>query len=439
VLRTVAEIRDPVHGYIRMTEVEREVIDSPEVQRLRRIHQLAGAFLVYPGAVHTRFEHVVGAMHVAGAIAQSLAGCADISDEQIQEIRLAALLHDVGHGPFSHLFEEVLSAKTRLSHEDITTQVVSKTRIRDILGRNGFSSKSMSAFAVGDQKKRPRFMNEIISGGLSADIMDYLLRDSYFTGVEYGKVDINRIISSLSIAEDRLALRSAALYAFEAILLARYQMFKTVYFHRTVRAAQLMLVHSMILADDSLHLTSFSDINKYLELTDEGVLQKLVSLDPSNKRMAESRQLARDFRDRRLVKCVYERLMLRKDRAVQQLFEKGEVRDKLLLDISTKARVNRMHIFLDVPTVPSVPYTPFREMFTSIIVDHAGEAGAGGAPKSRSDKTRFETVPLSQLPLVGSIAGFMNIIRVYTRPENRPRVFEATRELLGNKASLIRE
>lgn len=438
-LRTVAEIRDPVHGYIKMTEVEREVIDSPEVQRLRRIHQLAGAFLVYPGAVHTRFEHVVGAMHVAGTIAQSLAEYADLTNEQIQEIRLAALLHDVGHGPFSHLFEEVLSAKTKLSHEDITTQVISKTQIKDILGRNGFSSNSMSSFAVGDQKRRPRFMNEIISGGLSADLMDYLLRDSYFTGVEYGKVDINRIISSLSIAENRLALRSAALYAFEAMLLARYQMFKTVYFHRTVRAAQLMLVHSMILADDSLHLTSFSDINKYLELTDEGVLQKLVSLDASNKKMAESRQLARDFRDRRLVKCVYERLMLRKDRAVQQLFERGEVRDQLLLDISAKAKVNRIHIFLDVPTVPSVPYTSFREMFTSIIVDHAGEAGAGGGQKSGRERPRFETVPLSQLPLVGSIAGFMNILRVYTKPENRLQVFEATRELLGDKVSLIRE
>ena len=99
-LRPVAEIRDPVHGYIKMTEVERDLVDSPFVQRLRRVHQLAGSYLVYPGAVHTRFEHVVGAMHVAGQIAESLTQDSDMDADQVQEVRIAALLHDVGHGPF---------------------------------------------------------------------------------------------------------------------------------------------------------------------------------------------------------------------------------------------------------------------------------------------------------------------------------------------------
>ena len=420
------EIRDPVHGYIKITDVERAVIDTPEVQRLRRVHQLAGAYLVYPGAVHTRFEHVIGSMHVAGAIAQSLAEHYDITDTQIQETRLAALLHDVGHGPFSHLFEEVLAAKTNFTHEDITQKVVSKTQIKDILGRHGFSSKSMSTFAVGRESKRPQFMNEIISGGLSADIMDYLLRDSYFTGVEYGKVDTRRIINSLSVAEQHLALERAALYAFEAMLLARYQMFKTVYFHRTVRAAQLMLVHSMKLADDSLHLTDLADISEYLELTDEAVLQKLVTLDANTRNLKAAKLLACDFRDRRLVKCVYERLMQRRDRAVEQLFEKDAVRNHVILDISTRARVDRMHVYLDVPTVPSVPYTSSREMLTSITtVNHEG------------GKTYRETIPIDQLPLVGSIAGFMNILRVYTRPETRLKVFKATNEFFGKDESLV--
>jgi len=99
-LTPVAEIRDPVHGYIKITEAERDIIDTPFVQRLRRIHQLAGAYLVYPGAVHTRFDHVTGAMHVAGEIADALSLWIDLTPESIQEIRLAALLHDVGHGRF---------------------------------------------------------------------------------------------------------------------------------------------------------------------------------------------------------------------------------------------------------------------------------------------------------------------------------------------------
>lgn len=426
-MRTVAEIRDPVHGYIKVTEVERKVIDSPPVQRLRRIHQLAGAYLVYPGAVHTRFEHVIGAMHVAGAVAQSVAEQSDIGDDQIQKIRLAALLHDVGHGPFSHLFEEVLVEKTAINHEDITRLVISKTEVKDILGEYGFSSKAMSAFAVGNQRRGPPFMNEIISGGLSADIMDYLPRDSYFTGVEYGRVDTRRIIDSLCVVDGHLGLEMAALNAFEAMLLARYQMFKTVYFHRTVRAAQLMLAYSMKLADDTLHLTDLSNIDEYLELTDEAVLQKLATLGGSSRKVRQARSLALDFRNRRLVKCVYERLMQRKDRVVEQLFKKDRVRNQVLLDISRRTNVDRMHVFLDVPTTPSVPYTPSREMLSSIaVVDHAGR------------RTQHQTIPIGKLPLVGSIAGFMNILRIYTRSEDRLMVAKVTSELFGRDESLVR-
>ena len=426
-MKSVAEIRDPVHGYIKITEVEREIIDSPVVQRLRGIHQLAGAYLVYPGAVHTRFEHVLGAMHVAGAIAQSIAEHFDATNEQIQEIRLAALLHDVGHGPFSHLFEEVLVAKTAINHEDISRLIISKTEIADILERHGFSSSKMSSFAVGNQRKKPPFMNEIISGGLSADIMDYLPRDAYFAGVEYGRVDIHRIINSLSVAEEHLALERASLNAFEDMLLARYQMFKAVYFHRTVRAAQLMLAYSMKLADDVLHFTDLSNIDEFLELTDEVVLQRLGALGAETRNMREAKRLANDFRSRRLVKCVYERLMQRKDRVVEELFEEDKVRNQVLLDISRRTNVSRVHIYLDVPTTPSVPYTSSREMLKSITtVNHEGR------------KTYYQTIPISELPLVGSIAGFINILRIYTRPEYRQKILETTNELFRGDESFVR-
>ncbi|HUK79693.1 MAG TPA: HD domain-containing protein, partial [Nitrososphaerales archaeon] len=319
-LTPVAEIRDPVHGYIKITEAERDVIDTPFVQRLRRIHQLAGAYMVYPGAVHTRFDHVTGAMHVAGQVADALSLWVDLSPDAIQEIRLAALLHDVGHGPFSHTFEEVLADKTTTTHEDISQRIIAETPIRDVLSNHGFSPRKMSAFAVGKQSTKPPFMNEIIAGGLSADIMDYLLRDSYFTGVEYGKVDVQRVIDSLRVSERHLALDNAGLYAFEALLLARYEMFKAVYFHRTVRAAELMLVNAMKLAGGALHLTDLSNLDDYLEMTDERILHDLVSLDPHDPAQKAARQLAIDFRDRRLVKCVFEQLVQRKDRVVEQLF-----------------------------------------------------------------------------------------------------------------------
>jgi len=419
-LRPVAEIRDPVHGYIKITEAERDVIDTPFVQRLRRIHQLAGAYLVYPGAVHTRFDHVIGAMHVAGQIADALSLWVELTPDQIQEIRLAALLHDVGHGPFSHTFEEVLADRTTTTHEDISQRIIAETLIRDVLNKHGFSPKKMSEFAVGKQSTKPQFMNEIIAGGLSADIMDYLLRDSYFTGVEYGKVDVQRVIDSLRVADKQLALDNAGLYAFEALLLARYEMFKAVYFHRTVRAAELMLVNSMKLADSALHLTDLLDINEYLEMTDERVLHDLVSLNPANPEQKQAKQLAIGFRDRRLVKCVFEQLVQRKDRVVEQLFERSRMREQVVLDIAERAKVDTMHIYLDVPTTPSVPYTSTREALTSIKVVY-----------DEGRKLKHRDVSLGDLPLVGSIAGFMDILRIYTTAEHRVAVERATGKLFS--------
>jgi uncharacterized protein len=420
-LSPVAEIRDPVHGYVRMTEVERQLVDSPFVQRLRRIHQLAGSYLVYPGATHTRFEHVIGAMHVAGEIAESLAGASEMDKDAIQEARIAALLHDVGHGPFSHMYEEVLSDE--VSHEDISKRVILETSIRDILERNGFSSKKMSDFAVGRQKSKPPFMNEIIAGSLSADMMDYLPRDSYFTGVEYGKVDTQRVIDSLHVADGHLVIDDAALYAYEALLLARYEMFKAVYFHRTVRAAELMLVHAMKLADASLGLTDLSDIERYLELTDEVVLHRLVSLNASSAELKEAEKLATDFQERRLVKCAFEKVVQRKGRMVERIFADEGARARAVSAIAKAARVDSRHVYLDVPTTPSVPYTYTKEVLTSV-----------GLFRTEGRRRVVKAVPLEKLPLVGSIAGFMDVLRVYTTSEHRAAVEKATSQLFKDEA-----
>ena len=421
-LATVAEIRDPVHGYVRLTEVERQLADSPFIQRLRRIHQLAGAYLVYPGATHTRFEHVVGAMHVAGQISESLARKSEMSEDMIQEVRIAALLHDVGHGPFSHMYEEVLSDREERSHEDISQRVVMETSIRDILQRNGFSPKRMAEFAVGRAKEKPPFMNEIIAGGLSADMMDYLPRDSYFTGVEYGKVDAQRVIDSVHEADGHLVIDNAALNAFEALLLARYEMFKAVYFHRTVRAAELMLVRSMRLADGILGLTDLTDIESYLELTDEVVLHRLLTLRPSTPELKEAKQLAKGFRDRRLVKCAFEKVVQRKEHLVGRIFGDEHARRRAVSEIARSARADPGQVYIDVPTTPSVPYTYTNEALTSV-----------GLLKAVGRRRRVKAVPLEDLPLAGSITGFMDVLRVYTTPKHRLAVEKAASELFRDR------
>jgi HD superfamily phosphohydrolase len=430
-MKFVAEIQDPIHGYIKVTQEERELIDSLFVQRLRRIHQLAGAYLVYPGGVHTRFEHVIGTMHVAGLIGQSIANSAGLHDDDVQELRIAALLHDVGHGPFSHLFEEVLSEKTELTHEDLSQRIVSKSSIGDILRKNGHRPSRISGLCVGKSKGRP-FMNQIIAGGLSADMMDYLLRDTYFTGVEYGKVDIQRVIDSLDVSDNgHLMLERAALYAFEALLIARYEMFKAVYFHRTVRAAELMLAHSMMLADDELGLTDISRVDRMLRLTDEVVLQQLADLGPKNPELKMAQKLAANYMQRKLVKCVFEKVMQRKDRKVQGIFSKKKFRDELASDIARSAGVRPSDIYIDVPNTPSVPYTYERQTFKSLTLFSSEARGT-------RRKKEVETVPISELPLVGSIAGFMDILRVYTVSEYRIKVGAAVATIFDRKDFMSR-
>jgi uncharacterized protein len=416
----VAEIRDPVHGYIGITDVEREVIDSPFVQRLRRIHQLAGAYLVYPGAVHTRFEHVVGAMHVAGRAAEVITGGSRSGADEVQQVRLAALLHDVGHGPFSHVYEEVLAGVGRTTHEDISQRIVRETSVGEILGRQGFSAKKMAELAVGKLTRAPPYLNEIISGGLSADLMDYLVRDSYFTGVEYGKVDIHRVIDSLQVADGHLAIDRAALYAFEALLLARYEMFKAVYFHRTVRASELMIAHAMTLADGELHFTDLRDLDDYLELTDEIVLHKLLHLRGRSADLVAARRLAEEFVNRRLVKCVFERLIQRKDKMAKQILMQETARRRVVSSLSRMSGVGASHIYLDVPTTPSVPYTYPREEPQSITL-----------VQKNGRRTEHTKVAIVDLPLVGPIAGYMDVMRVYTLAAHRERVRSAVDEFFG--------
>ncbi|MGW8179029.1 MAG: HD domain-containing protein, partial [bacterium] len=192
------EIKDPIHGYIELNKQEINIIDSPEFQRLRRLRQLSAAFLTYPGAEHTRFHHSLGVLHVAGKIAQRLVNSEAITGEEALKLRMGGLLHDIGHGPFSHLFEEVIE-KRDLNHEQMSTKIIKETGIADILHENGMDPEEMSTLSIGQHENKKPYMNQVIAGQFSADVLDYLPRDSYFTGVEYGKVDIDRLVRSMNV------------------------------------------------------------------------------------------------------------------------------------------------------------------------------------------------------------------------------------------------
>jgi len=249
------DIIDPIHDFIRVYEHELSLIDNPIFQRLRRIRQLSGAHLTYPAAQHTRFEHSLGVMHIASQAGHALHEKEIIKSDDIEILRLSGLLHDIGHGPFSHLFEEIIQKK-KISHEDFGKELILKSEIGDSLSKNGFDKKLITKVAFGDSKFQ--YMNEIVSGALSADMMDYLLRDGYFTGAEHAKIDHKRITQSLDVHKKKLALERSALYSFESMMHSRYQMFKAVYFHKTVRAAEVMLLEALRLSDDEFGFTTFN-------------------------------------------------------------------------------------------------------------------------------------------------------------------------------------
>ncbi len=417
-LKYVGEITDPIHKNIKFTNIEKEIIDTYIFQRLRRIRQLAGAHLVYPGALHSRFEHSLGSMFLAGMAGQTLFDKGYFTDiDLIQHLRLAALLHDVGHGPFSHLFEEILKDSKNYSHENLGERIILETKISDIIKRNGYSPSTVSSLSFG--KHNSGYLNEVISGGLSVDLMDYLPRDSYFSGTEYGKVDYFRIINSLEVASSKvLGINKSALYSYESMLISRYQMFKSVYFHKTVRSGEVMILQSMKHLNQALHLTDFDSLEDYLDLHDEMVLELLCNFQAPKSRPRDSFavKLARDYKSRNLLKCIYEYFSLSNQRIENdgdsKQFRRGipdrtsdfEKQIHLIQGIIGNHQDSGEPVFLDISRAPSIPLAPKKEEVTSIMIINK--------------QTEYEK-SFDQLPLINVITGYLDMIRVYTTKEKR--------------------
>ena len=404
------EITDPIHDFIRLNSSEQQIIDTPAFQRLRRIKQLSGAHLTYPGAQHTRFEHSVGVMHIASMAATSLSSKSQMPSSDINDVRLAALLHDIGHGPFSHLFEEVLQKKQRITHEQIGKEIILKSEIGDIISKTT-DKKKINHLAVGEGSKQ--FENEIISGALSADMMDYLLRDGFFTGAEHAKIDHYRITNSFEVYKNKLALQSSALVNFETMMISRFQMFKAVYFHKTVRAGEVMLLEAMSLADDYLGLSKMN-VADYIKQTDDTIMQQLTSLPETTSELKAAKNIANDYQNRKLFKCVFEKILSGK-----KSFPKNTLK-QFRADIAKKSKLAENQIFIDTSSTHSMPLAPSKKESNSIILI-----------KKEGNKIFPKTIPISQIPLVSSMSGKMNILRVYTQQKNRNKVEIAAKSILG--------
>jgi HD superfamily phosphohydrolase len=409
------EIKDPVHGYVYITEAEKEIIDSYPMQRLRRLRQLAGSEYVYPSANHTRFEHCVGVMYLAGKVVENPNISRVVSDEEEDMARVAALLHDVGHGPFSHVFEQLLIRDLEKTHEDITSWIIEKGELSDKIAKMGYKPEEVGKLAVGKLHKPAKaFLDQIISSAVDVDKQDFIVRDTFHTGAEYGFIDVFRLIHALDVLGEDLAVELGALSALEAFMIARIESFKSIYFHRVGRAAQIMLAMAMEKADEELGLTAFKTPEEYLAMDDYTVWAAL-------KKCEKSKGIIDDLERRRMLKCAYERTFYEKDTMVSNIFGREAYRRQMQSEIAKEAGVDVDAVVIDVPTVPSVPYhhAVLRESM-EIPVFSRSQAG---------EKTPYRLSDISKI--IENLKGFINILRVYTNAVDREKVERATAKILG--------
>lgn len=322
------QFRDPIHGFIEVSDYELKIINSAPFQRLRNIHQLATTYLVYHGAEHTRFGHSLGVMHLTSRVFDSVvekkqnifSNNLDENQKKIkwyrQILRLIGLTHDLGHAPFSHASEELFIENKK--HEDYTKKILFETEISDYINEIGsfFCEKYGEEYNItpelvwmiyegkditNDQYIMPDFLflKSFMDGELDCDKMDYLLRDAHYCGVTYGKYDLNRFVSTLTAYKSenqlQLAIERGGIQALEEFVLARYFMFIQVYFHKTRRFLDKSLVSTL---KELLPSGKYpEDTQEYIDWDDNKVLNMISTCQ---------KEPVQKFKNRTIMTCVYE-------------------------------------------------------------------------------------------------------------------------------------
>ena len=426
------QFRDPIHGFITVSEEELKIINSAPFQRLRNIHQLATTYMVYHGAEHTRFGHSLGVMHLTSRVFDSVIEKNPLlfSDDTTENekridwyrqiLRLIGLTHDLGHAPFSHASEELFAEG--VEHEDYTKQIICETEIADYINEIGkcYVNKYGENYNItpeliwmiyegkdvtDDKFIMPDFLflQSFMDGELDCDKMDYLLRDSHYCGVTYGRYDLNRFVSTLTAYKSgnklQLAIERGGIQALEEFVLARYFMFIQVYFHKTRRYLDKALVACLkeILPNGKYP----DDINEYILWDDNRVLSAISSSQV---------EIVKQFKNREIMPCVYEsKVHAEKSdaKSVNLIFKllKPEFNDQILLDRVDKA-AHKLR-----PT----------------LLSHDDDSGKG--IMIVDDKTREVTNIMEESIILGSIINPISICRIYAKKNIADNVIQKIKEL----------
>ena len=387
-------IKDPVHGYVEVEDFALALLDSPALQRLRYIRQLGFSYLVYPGANHTRFEHSLGTMFLADVACQKFG----LPDDERTLVTAAALLHDIGHGPFSHASEPLMETYLGRTHDDIGPIV--EEQAGSILKDAGIDPEELCSVVKGEHP-----LSGIIHGDLDVDRMDYLLRDAYYTGAPYGTVDAQRLIRYLIRTDQGMVLDENGVNAAESLLIARTLMRPTVYYHHVSRIGESMFQLAML---GHLAGKGTGEASRLIHMDDATCLHTLRISDN-----AVSRELAERLYGRRLYKRA---LYAGSDQVNIAAFQDGlpllDIREHAG-KIAEAAGILPHEVLVDIPSIPS-------------------ELSLGVRVKNRHAVVGFEEIS-PRIRTLNATRREQWRLGVYTLPEYRERVADAACEVLHVK------
>jgi len=409
---------DPIYKTeIKMTPLEKELVATQVFERLKGIKQLGLADLIYPNAKHSRFEHCLGTMHLAGKVADSLG----LSQEDTESFRTAALLHDVGHGPFSHAFEDYMRERKKIrGHEDLTKWVILNSEIKDIINSSPFDLERIANLSTGKVKdEKIDFLNSLILGAIDVDQMDFLVRDAYLTGKRRVEIDTEKLTSSVrKLNKGRIAWDYQCLASLEKFFRSKNYMYMSVYYSEKVRAIDIMIKAMLKYSEEQFDWCDFKEFEDFKLLTDSLVLGRMQEVSQKTSlgdEISIAVGLYKDLIGKNLLKNVFEKIYFSQYRPRKDfILNEEEILNRLIDYLN----VDRRLVFVD-----SLNFSPrFVMSFTQTDEDNVYLLGTRG----------FGNVTNIQDTLKQLLDLSCQIVRVYVTSKYAKKLSQ-----IGNKIHMI--
>ena len=408
---SVLQIKDSIHGYIELSEVERDIIDLKISQRLRYIHGPAGLSLVYPGADISLMGRTLGFLHMTRVFLEYLGATA----EEIQKGRLAALLRMLVNGPWANVMDEYQTVRGAPPLK-LTKAILDSTPVGEVIEKHGFTrSEIQDIIDKGVSVKGLRL--DVLNCPINPELIDDLARDSYFAGVDYAQLEFHRLFDSTRIAKNMIAVERGSLFTLESYLSAAVNMFDAVYFHKTVRAAELMLLRVLDEAGSQLFPPPLTDTMGFYKFDDLSMLHRLLRIGPEEtEELRAANRIYSDFNKRYLIKLVSARAI--SDPIFLQKLSSPDGIYAIENEIAEDAGIDVKNVYVDFPDRPSVTFYPGKFDLDEIALF---ERGSGGYEFWKVSDTS---------PMARSFSRILRPVRVYTTRGYRSKLKNSADKVL---------